>query len=101
MTRQSFIQIDHVIWDKTDPDCPLNREPEPAKATVMSDLSDFVSPIDGKHYSGRAGLREHCKRHNVVPTDDCKGLPLRPPQPDRRQERDKIARVIADKVYRR
>lgn len=41
----------------------------------MPDLPDFVSPIDGKWYSGRSGLREHCKRHDVVPNNDLKGLP--------------------------
>lgn len=39
------------------------------------DLQDFVSPIDGKLYSGRAGLREHNRRHNVVPNAELKGLP--------------------------
>ena len=42
---------------------------------VMSDLPDFVSPIDQKTYSGRAGMREHNLRHNVVPHADLKGLP--------------------------
>jgi hypothetical protein len=44
-------------------------------ATIMPDLPDFVSPLDGRAYSGRAGLREHCVRHNVVPYSDVKGLP--------------------------
>lgn len=43
--------------------------------TILPDLPDFVSPIDGKRYSGRAGLREHCRRHDVVPNADLKGLP--------------------------
>lgn len=42
---------------------------------VLPDLPDFVSPIDGKQYSGRAGMREHCTRHNVVPVADLAGLP--------------------------
>jgi hypothetical protein len=41
----------------------------------VPDLPDFVSPIDGQRYSGRAGLREHCAKHNVVPTEDLRGLP--------------------------
>jgi hypothetical protein len=40
----------------------------------MPDLPDFVSPIDGKLYSGRAGMRDHCARHDVVPNADLKGL---------------------------
>lgn len=43
--------------------------------TFMPDLPDFVSPIDGKLYSGRAGMREHNRRHDVVPNADLKGLP--------------------------
>lgn len=102
MARQSFIQIDHVIWDKTDPECPLNKDPsvEPGYS-IMSDLPDFVSPIDGKAYSGRAGMREHNRKHGVVPTSDCQGLPLRPPQRDSKVEREAIARTVADKVYER
>lgn len=41
----------------------------------MPDLPDFTSPIDGKRYSGRAGMREHCARHDVVPNAELKGLP--------------------------
>lgn len=101
MTRQSFIQIDHVIWDKADPNCPLNRDTQAPDYMVVPDLADFISPIDGKSYSGRAGLREHCKKHGVIPTADCEGLPLRPPQPDRKKELEKIAQILADKIYQR
>ena len=48
---------------------------EKGRVNIMPDLPDFVSPIDGKRYSGRAGLREHCAKHNVVPTADLAGLP--------------------------
>ena len=43
--------------------------------TIVPDLPDFVSPVDGKKYSGRAGMREHNLRNNVVPVADLKGLP--------------------------
>ena len=49
------------------------------RMSIMPDLPDFVSPIDGKLYSGRAGMREHCQRHNVVPTADLAGLPPKQP----------------------
>lgn len=49
--------------------------PRGDSALVMPDLGDFVSPIDGKIYSGRAGMREHCRIHDVVPTRELKGLP--------------------------
>jgi hypothetical protein len=45
---------------------------------VIPDLPSFVSPIDRKIYSGRAGMREHCKIHDVVPTSELKGLPTKP-----------------------
>lgn len=59
----------------------------------MPDLPEFRSPIDGKVYSGRAGLRDHCARHNVVPTADLKGLPPKPQyQPDRAAIRESLKR---------
>jgi hypothetical protein len=68
---------------------------------IMPDLPNFVSPIDGKQYSGRAGMREHCAKHNVVPTADLAGLPPKPlhwiPKPTKREEaarKENIARII-------
>ena len=65
-------------------------------ATVLSDLPDFVSPIDGRRYSGRAGLREHCVRHDVVPTADLAGLPTTRPvdQLTRHQKAERKERII-------
>ena len=45
---------------------------------IAPDLPDFVSPIDGTIVRGRAGLREHCRLHDVVPTQELKGLPALP-----------------------
>ena len=59
--------------------------------TIMPDLPDFVSPIDGKEYRGRAGLREHCKVHDVVPNDDLKGLPTLQSNSDTRSSEQKRA----------
>lgn len=50
------------------------EEPSSGGVIFMPDLPDFVSPIDGKHYSGRAGMRDHCARHDVVPNEELKGL---------------------------
>lgn len=68
---------------------------------IMPDLPDFVSPIDGKRYSGRTGLREHCAKHNVVPTADLAGLPPKPsyhvPERSKREiaaSKEQIARII-------
>jgi hypothetical protein len=61
---------------------PYEKGTEPRREsggpTIMPDLPDFVSPIDGTVVHGRAGIRDHCARHNVVPTADLKGLPLSP-----------------------
>lgn len=59
--------------------------------TIMPDLPDFVSPIDGKNYSGRAGLRDHCARHDVVPNADLKGLPTLQSNSDTRSSEQKRA----------
>lgn len=72
-------------------------------------MPDFVSPIDGKHYSGRAGMREHNKRHDVVPNAELKGLPYLTVTSDTRDKqqikRDKQSRVehiahLVNKHYR-
>lgn len=99
MARQSFIQINGVLYDKSLP-LPEGLEgPRTQAPRIQADLPDFVSPIDGKTYSGRAGLRDHCARHNVVPTADLKGLPTTPPryEPDRAAIRE----VIANQYYKR
>lgn len=75
-----------------------------SSATVMGDLPDFVSPIDGTVVSGRAGLREHCLKHNVVPMADLKGLPPKVMNQEykvSRQEREATKRTIADIINSR
>jgi hypothetical protein len=67
------------------------QEPRPGYATILPDLPDFQSPIDGKWYSGRAGLREHCKKHDVVPNADLKGLPTLMSNSDTRSPEQKRA----------
>lgn len=59
---------------------PYRRGERPERVSekgfaVLSDLPDFVSHVDGKRYSGRAGMREHNIRNNVVPVEELKGLP--------------------------
>ena len=74
MTRQSWIYPS----DGSPPVPKADYHPRPRENGVMivPDLPDFISPIDGLAYSGRAGLREHCKRHDVVPNAELKGLPV-------------------------
>lgn len=72
MPRRSWVYINGVAYERG-----VDVIPERPKGGVMiaPDLPDFVSPVDGKTYSGRAGLREHCRTHDVVPTRDLAGLP--------------------------
>lgn len=49
--------------------------PPQAHHGILPDLPDFVSSVDGKTYSGRAGMREHNRLHNVVLAADLQGLP--------------------------
>ena len=78
-----------------------------AGVMFMPDLPDFVSPIDQKRYSGRAGMREHNKRHDVVSNADLKGLPLLTAQSDQRSPEQRRAsaeqrkQTIINEVNRR
>jgi hypothetical protein len=100
MTRKSYVQIEGVLYEK-------GTEPIPRMAgypAILGDLPDFVSPIDGKVVKGRAGLRDHCARHNVVPTADLKGLPMGRPaevKPNKAEVREAISRVMYQKGYLR
>ena len=43
---------------------------------VFGDEGVFVSPIDGQAYSGKTGMREHNRRHDVINNRDLAGLPV-------------------------
>ena len=99
MARKSYVQIDGKLYDK-DSLC----ESGPAAPAILGDIPDFVSPIDGKVVSGRAGLRDHCRRHGVVPTSELKGLPPKPmnlPYQPTQQERQQTKQVLADIINSR
>jgi hypothetical protein len=99
MARRSFVQIGGKLYERgvdTIPELDSGRGGlGNGSYAVMGDLPDFVSPIDGSVVRGRAGLREHCRRHDVVPTQDLKGLPIGRPQqePDRAAIREALKRV--------
>ena len=96
--RKSYVQINGKLYDKSE----LRQAERPQSATIMGDIPDFVSPIDGSVVSGRAGLREHCRRHDVVPTADLKGLPTKPMvMPTSQAYRDDTKRTIAEIINSR
>ena len=95
MARQSYVQ-DPVTHELVPKEQYVPRHHAP---TVFGDLPDFVSPIDQQVYSGRAGLREHCKLHNVVLMADCEGLPNQ--RPPAKANREEIRQALADVVYGR
>ena len=69
-----------VTWVRSDlaGQSPNAGSSETGAPAILGDVPAFVSPIDGTIVSGRAALREHCKRHDVVPTAELKGLPPKP-----------------------
>lgn len=77
MARKSYIQIGGKLYDKAELS-QLQDAQGVAAPAILADTPAFVSPIDGTVVSGRAALREHCKRHDVVPTADLAGLPPKP-----------------------
>ena len=93
MPRRSWVQIDGKLYERGVDVIP---EQGPKGPAILGDLPDFVSPIDGTVVSGRAGMREHCRKHDVVPTADLKGLPIGPPryEPDRTAIREEIRKQL-------
>ena len=47
---------------------PIGVSEAPKAGAVRGDIPDFVSPIDGTIVRGNKGMRDHCKKHNVVPS---------------------------------
>ena len=95
MPRRSFIQLGGKLYERGVDVIP---EQGPKGPTILGDLPDFISPIDGTVVSGRAGMREHCRKHDVVPTADLKGLPHR--RPDTAPDRMAIRELIAKQLHR-
>ena len=104
MARKSWVYVGSTAYERGIDDDKLQEALHPRTASVMPDLPDFVSPIDGKVYSGRAGLRAHCARHNVIPTADLQGLAPRPlvlPTKSTERETQARKRLIADIINSR
>lgn len=97
MAKMSFVQINGKLYDKSKP-LPEGVGEMKHGHFIIGDMPDFVSPIDGTLVRGRAGMREHCQKHNVVPTSELKGLsPKAAVQeyvPDRAAIRDALRRQV-------
>jgi len=80
-----------------------------ASGQIINDIQPFISPIDGTVISSRRAYRDHCKRHNVVPTGELKGLPpltlnadlssLTERQKDSEQRKQIIGEIMSHKRY--
>ena len=98
MTRKSYIQIGGKLYDKAE----LASQECPSAPAILGDLPAFVSPIDGSVVEGRKAFREHCLKHDVVPTADLKGLPPKPMiMPTSQQYREETKRTIAEIINSR
>lgn len=104
MARRSFVQINGKLYERGVDVLPCDVGDSPPAHAVMGDLESFVSPIDGSVVSGRVALREHCKKHGVVPTAELKGLPPKPAQhsaPPSEAYRQQTRQTIADVINSR
>lgn len=78
MARMTYVYIDGVAYEKGSEAYYVAKGaalPSSGAPTVIGDEPSFVSPLDGKVYSGRAGMRDHNARHDVVNNRDLQGLP--------------------------
>lgn len=67
---------------------------------IHCDIEPFISPIDRKVISGKKAMRQHCKEHNVVPTQDLKGLPPKPAVAEYKPDKAAIREEIKRQVYK-
>jgi len=75
MPRRCWVYINGIAYEKGVDLLPDSSGTAPM---VFGDIPDFVSTIDGSVVRGRAGLRDHCARHGVVPMQEVQGLPPKP-----------------------
>jgi hypothetical protein len=95
MSRRSWVYINGVAYEKGVDIIPdVGGQPAP---NFIPDIDSFVSPIDGTVIGSRSQLREHCKRHDVVPTQELAGLPtqLSAVQPSKREIRERQEMIYA------
>jgi hypothetical protein len=81
MNRTWVYARDGRVFEKGSPEWEAYlNERRSGAPMIAKEEPPFISPIDGKLVSGRAQLREHNRRHDVVNWRDCKGLPQEMPK---------------------
>ena len=58
--------VDGVPWVCSNGKWRPAGESSPASYTILRDIEEFWSPVDGSHILGRGSLREHNKRNEVT-----------------------------------
>lgn len=99
MSRTTYVIRDGKLVEKNSLE---DSGSVPGIPGFIPDIQSFISPIDGTLISSRNQYRDHCKRHDVVPTSELAGLPASrsTPAPTKRDQ-EQLKRQIADLVYRR
>jgi hypothetical protein len=102
MARRRWIQVEGKLYEVGVDTIPEVDGAAGHACTIHGDLPGFRSPIDGTFVEGRAALREHCKKHDVVPNLELKGLPVKTsfdaqakPDPKHREETKRVMHQIA------
>jgi len=100
MARRKWIYIGGKAYE-----VGIDTLPETHSPVVIGDNYRFVSPIDGTVVDGRAAMREHCARHNVVPNQELTGLQPRTygngvtASPQERETRKRIMHQVLDQRH--
>jgi hypothetical protein len=104
VTRKSWIYTsDGRVFERGSPEHMEYEGSKTYSPRVFGDEESFVSPIDRKVYSGKAGMREHNARHQVVNNRELAGLPVMKSaseyKPDRNAIRGEILKAAKMKGY--
>jgi hypothetical protein len=100
MSRTWIYARDGRVFERGSPEWEAYlNERRSGAPMIAKDEGEFLSPIDGRVYSGRAGMREHNKRHDVVNWRDCKGLPQEMPKEAPKGVREAVIEAAKSKGY--
>ena len=87
MSRMTYVIRDGKLVEKHLAEPLFQDSLAPA---VLPDIEPFISPIDKTVIGSRAALRNHCKIHDVVPTEELKGLPPRLANPEYKLTKEQV-----------